>query len=54
LPTLLCVLLAAAGVGGLWASFYARLLASRPLLPGTSDPMLAHAMAHHKLGGGGH
>lgn len=52
LAVLLCVLPAAAGVGGLWASAYARLLASRPLLPG-NDPMLAAALDHH-YGGGDH
>jgi hypothetical protein len=50
---LVCVVVAAVGVGGLWASVYATLLASRPLLP-RNNPMLAASLAHHNLGGGGH
>ena len=53
LAVLLCVLPAAAGIGGLWAAAYAWLLASRPLLP-RHDPMLAQSLAHDNHGGGGH
>jgi hypothetical protein len=33
------------GLGGVWLSFYARSLATRPLLP-VSDPGFEEALAH--------
>jgi hypothetical protein len=37
------------GVGGLWLGTFAWLLGGRPLVP-MHDPVLAHALAHHKEG----
>jgi hypothetical protein len=53
LLSLLAVIPAAVGVGGLWASAFAWLLASRPLVP-RHDPMLAAVQEHRNHEGGGH
>lgn len=50
--SILALVPATLGVGGIWVASFAHHLTSRPLLPSGHDPLLAEVFAHHGQHGG--